>query len=50
MGKLRYRGVMFIGCVGFLVLGACGREGQDEMSWARGALATTGTELSLIHI
>jgi len=38
MGKLRYRGVMFIGCVGFLVLGACGREGQDEMSWARGAL------------
>ena len=38
MGKLRYRGMMFIGCVGFLVLGACGREGQDEMSWARGAL------------
>ena len=38
MGKLRYRGGMFIGCVGFLVLGACGREGQDEMSWARGAL------------
>ncbi|HXJ77174.1 MAG TPA: hypothetical protein VMS64_00665, partial [Candidatus Methylomirabilis sp.] len=38
MGKLRYRGVMCIGCVGFLVLGACGREGQDEMSWARGAL------------
>lgn len=38
MGKLRYRGVMCIGCVGFLVLGACGREGQDEMSWARAAL------------
>lgn len=38
MGKLRYRAVMCIGCVGFLVLAACGREGQDEMSWARGAL------------
>ena len=25
-------------CVGLLVLAACAREGQDEMSWARGAL------------
>jgi len=38
MGMLRYRGVMCIAGVGFLVLGACGRESQDEMSWARGAL------------
>jgi len=38
MGKLRYLGLMCIASVGFLTLGACGREGQDEMSWARGAL------------
>ncbi|HEY6825201.1 MAG TPA: hypothetical protein VI195_12215 [Steroidobacteraceae bacterium] len=38
MGKLGYRGLMCIASVGFLALGACGREGQDEMSWARGAL------------
>ncbi len=36
MGKLGW----FIGitCVGVLVLAACGRESQDEMSWARAAL------------
>jgi hypothetical protein len=34
MGQLRC-GVV---CVGLLVLAACGREGQDEMSWARAAL------------
>ena len=35
MGKLRFG---CIACVGLLVLAACGREGQDEMSWARAAL------------
>ncbi len=36
MGKLaRFTG---IACAGLLVLAACGREGQDEMSWARAAL------------
>ena len=35
MGKLR---LGCIACVGLLVLAACGREGQDEMSWARAAL------------
>jgi hypothetical protein len=35
MGKCRY-GVL--ACAGLLLLAACGREGQDEMSWARAAL------------
>jgi hypothetical protein len=35
MGKLRFG---CIACVGLLLLAACGREGQDEMSWARAAL------------
>jgi hypothetical protein len=38
MGKRRYGGLVGIACVGLLVLAACGREGQDEMSWARAAL------------
>jgi hypothetical protein len=38
MGKLRYGGLVGIACVGLLALAACGREGQDEMSWARAAL------------
>jgi hypothetical protein len=38
MGKLRYGGLAGVACVGLLVLAACGREGQDEMSWARAAL------------
>ena len=36
MGKVRYGGVM--ACIGLLVIAACGRESQDEMSWARAAL------------
>jgi hypothetical protein len=35
MGKLRFG---CIACIGLLALAACGREGQDEMSWARAAL------------
>jgi hypothetical protein len=35
MDKLRFG---CIACAGLLVLAACGREGQDEMSWARAAL------------
>jgi hypothetical protein len=46
MGKHRYDGAAgsFVGwfaavtCVGILLLPACGREGPDEMSWARAAL------------
>jgi hypothetical protein len=42
MGKHRYAGlaggfVMGVVCIG-LLLAACGREGPDEMSWARAAL------------
>jgi hypothetical protein len=40
MGKLRFG---CIACVGLLVLAACGREGQDEMSWARAALERNKT-------
>jgi len=36
MGKVRYGGVM--ACIGLLVIAACSRESQDEMSWARAAL------------
>jgi hypothetical protein len=35
MGKCRYAA---LACAGLLLLAACGREGQDEMSWARAAL------------
>jgi len=46
MGKHRYGDVAgsFVGrltgaaCIGLLLLSACGREGSDEMSWARAAL------------
>jgi len=38
MGKLRYGRVTVFACVGLLLLAACGREGQNEMSWARAAL------------
>jgi len=38
MGKCRYRALAGFACVGLLLLAACGREGQDEMSWARAAL------------
>ncbi|MBV8143422.1 MAG: hypothetical protein JO184_00340 [Gammaproteobacteria bacterium] len=38
MGKLRYGRGSWITCVGLLLLGGCGRESQDEMGWARGAL------------
>jgi hypothetical protein len=38
MGKLHYGGLGVVTCVGLLVLAGCGREGQDEMSWARAAL------------
>ena len=38
MGKLRYGRVTGFACVGLLLLAACGREGQNEMSWARAAL------------
>jgi hypothetical protein len=38
MGKLERGFVGCMACVGLLLLAACGRESQDEMSWARGAL------------
>lgn len=38
MGKLERGLVGCMACVGLLALVACGRESQDEMSWARGAL------------
>jgi len=38
MAKFRYCGLTGIACVGLLTLAACGREGQDEMGWARAAL------------
>ena len=38
MGKLRYRKVTGFACIGLLLLAGCGREGQDQMSWARAAL------------
>jgi hypothetical protein len=38
MGKLRFDRVTGFACIGLLLLAACGREGEDEMSWARAAL------------
>jgi hypothetical protein len=38
MAKFRYSGLTGIACVGLLTIAACGREGQDEMGWARAAL------------
>ena len=38
MGTLKRDLLGCMTCVGLLVLAACTREGQDEMSWARGAL------------
>jgi len=38
MLKLHCRGWTVLACAGLVMLAACGREGQDEMSWARAAL------------
>ena len=38
MLKLRCGGQIAFACAGLVMLAACGREGQDEMSWARAAL------------
>jgi hypothetical protein len=38
MGKLRNGRVTGFACAGLLLLAACGREDQDEMSWTRAAL------------
>jgi hypothetical protein len=42
MGKLRYS-LTPVTCIGLLILAACGREGQDEMGWARAALERNKT-------
>ena len=41
MGKLRYGRVTGFAGDGLLLLAACGREGQNERSWARAALERT---------
>lgn len=38
MDFIRYTGLTGAACAALLALGACGRQGQDEMSWARTAL------------
>jgi hypothetical protein len=38
MCKFRFRVLTAAACLGLATLAACGREGQDEMSWARSAL------------
>src|SRR5215469_18858043 len=38
MANLHCGGRTALACAGLLMLVACGREGQDEMSWARAAL------------
>ena len=38
MAKIRYSGLAAAGCVLLLTLGACDRQGRNEMSWARAAL------------
>jgi hypothetical protein len=38
MSKLRYRPMTRIACLAALALSGCGRESQDQMSWARAAL------------
>lgn len=38
LAKLHCGGRTALVCAGLVVLAACGREGQDEMSWARAAL------------
>lgn len=38
MAKLHCGGRTALVCAGLVMLAACGREGQDEMSWARAAL------------
>jgi hypothetical protein len=38
MGFIRYTALSGAACAAFLTLAACGRQGQDEMSWARTAL------------
>jgi hypothetical protein len=46
MRKFRYGGLPGAACVALVTLAACGREGQDEMSWARAALErNTGVEV-----
>jgi hypothetical protein len=43
MGKLERGFLGCMACVALLALAACGRESQDEMSWARGALERNKT-------
>jgi hypothetical protein len=43
MPTFRYRAVTGIVCFALATLVACGREGQDEMSWARAALERNGS-------
>ncbi|HLW24592.1 MAG TPA: hypothetical protein VKT22_09565, partial [Steroidobacteraceae bacterium] len=38
MASRKARALLAAACVGSLVLAACGKQGQDEMSWARAAL------------
>ncbi len=38
MGFIRYTALTGAACAALLTLAACGRQGQDEMSWARTAL------------
>jgi hypothetical protein len=38
MSKLRYHRITRIACLAVLALSGCGRESQDQMSWARAAL------------
>ena len=38
MAIVRYRALRGAACLAVLAIVACGREGQDEMSWARAAL------------
>ncbi len=43
MLKFRYGGLSGAACVALMALVACGREAQDEMSWARAALERNDT-------
>src|SRR2546421_39813 len=39
MATVRYRDLRGAACLAVLALAACAQQGQDEMSWARAALA-----------